>query len=417
LLLSSNQPVDLIVIGGGPAGFMGAITAAQNGAISVLLLEATPKTLEKVRLSGGGRCNVTHACWDPIDLSFNYPRGRLPLLGPFSRFSTGDAVAWFAEKGLKLVIEPDGRMFPLSNSSLEVVSCLRKSAKEVGVHCLLKSTVQRLEHIKKNFFLVHVQGQKTIQAKRVLLATGGHPSGRKLASSLGHKIIHPVPSLFSLKLDAFPFISCSGVSLNDIKLKLNVAGKCFKEYGRILITHRGLTGPAILRLSAFAARELHQNRYKAKLCINWINCDQEMASDLVRQFCYRSARKRLGSSRPFKQLPKRFWLTILKALQINSDMRWSELSSTLEKRLLNYLLRSSYDVCGRGPYGEEFVTAGGVTSSEVDFSTMQSSLIPGLYFAGELLDVDGVTGGFNFQHCWTSGWIAGKSIIQDLHDI
>ncbi len=405
----------MIVIGGGPAGFMGAITAAEQGVTSVFVCESTSKTLEKVRLSGGGRCNVTHASWDPIDLVNNYPRGRSSLFGVFSRFATADAVTWFAEKGLDLVAERDGRMFPVSNSSLEVVACLRRTAKVAGVHCLRKSAVYRVDYLKEKGFLIYLQGREPIKTKKVLIATGGHPSGRKLASNLGHTIVDPAPSLFSFKLDAFPLKVCSGVALDDISLKLVVGGKSFKEKGRVLITHVGLSGPSILRLSAFAARELHKNRYKAQLIINWIDSNYLLASELLNTCRFQLSRKSIGKANPFKKLPRRLWLIILKTININPLMRWAELSSLLEKRLLDLLLCSSYTVCGKGPFGEEFVTAGGVNLREVNFATMESRIASGLYFAGELLDVDGVTGGFNFQHCWSSGWLAGKAIANSLN--
>ena len=414
---NSNQQVDLIVIGGGPAGFMGAITAAEKGLASVFLFESTSKTLEKVRISGGGRCNVTNACWDPIDLVTNYPRGKLPLLGSFSRFATGDAVAWFADKGLDLVIEKDGRMFPRSNSSLEVVSCLRSAASARGVNSFTKSAVSRVDHHEKKGFLVYIQGQSPIETKRLLLATGGHPSGRKLASSLGHKIVNPVPSLFSLTLEENPLNICSGIALNDVNLKLLVGGKSFTQTGRVLITHRGLSGPAVLRLSAFAARELYQEKYKAQLEVSWIDIDFELAVKCMKEFRRQASRNTLANARPFKQVPRRLWLIILKQAGINSSLRWAEISSLKEKQIIKLLLLNSYSVSGRGPFGEEFVTAGGINLGEVNFARMESRLLPGLHFAGEILDVDGVTGGFNFQHCWSSGWIAGKAIANSLQTL
>ena len=412
MLLNSNHPIDLIVIGGGPAGFMAAITAAEKGVSSVIVLEATAKTLEKVRISGGGRCNATHACWDPSELVNNYPRGRLPLLSCFSRFATGDAVAWFADRGLELVQEADGRMFPISNSSLEVISCLRNSAKSRGVCCFTKSFVKRIECLQGSGFLVHVVDQKPITTKRVLLATGGNPSGRKLAASLGHKIVKPVPSIFSLTLKPSSLNSCAGLAINDVNLKLVVGDKSFDETGRVLITHKGLSGPAILRLSSFAARELNRQKYQAKLIINWINVDQNLAKSLFQEFRALAGKRTLFSYRPFKKLPKRFWLALLHQVKIEPTLRWAELPSLLERKLLDILIRNSYTINGRVPYGEEFVIAGGVNLEEINIATMESLLIPGLFFSGEILDIDGITGGFNFQHCWTSGWLAGNAIAK-----
>ncbi len=409
-LSNQKQPFELIVVGGGPAGFMGAITAAETGLSKVRLLEASAKTLEKVRISGGGRCNVTHACWDPTDLVTNYPRGRLPLLGSFSRFATGDAVSWFCQKGLDLIAEEDGRMFPITNSSSDVINCLSNAAKAIGVQCFTNSPVHKIDALKNSLFRVFPKNSQPIETQKVLLATGGHPSGRRLASSFGHSIVKPVPSLFSLTSRASFLNICSGISLNDVSLKLFVGETTFQERGSILITHWGFSGPAILRLSAFAARELNINDYNARLSINWINSDYIIAGNTLKEVRYSAARKQLGNTSPFPSLPKRLWLTFLKELEIDSSMRWSELTSKFEKKLLKKLLSNSFDISGRGPFGEEFVTAGGVNLSEVNLATMESRLFPGLYFAGELLDIDGVTGGYNFQHCWTSGWLAGKAI-------
>ena len=417
MLFSSNQtqPVELIVVGGGPAGFMCAIKAAEMGLTKVFLLEASAKTLEKVRISGGGRCNVTNACWDPNDLVTYYPRGRLPLLGAFSRFATGDVVSWFAEKGLNLVTESDGRMFPISNSSSDVVDCLRKAADISGVTSFTNCAVCKIDYLENNNFRIWFKNSPPIETKKVLLATGGHPTGRKLASILGHSIINPVPSLFSLTSKASFLNTCSGISLNDVRLKLFVGDKLFEESGRLLITHWGFSGPAILRLSAFAAREMNRKKYQARLSVNWINSDYILTGDLLKKYRYLASRKQIGNASPFPSLPKRFWLIILKELEIDSSLRWSKLSSKYEKKLLNMLISNEFDICGKGPFGEEFVTAGGVELSQVDIATMESRLHPGLYFAGEILDIDGVTGGFNFQHCWTSGWLAGKAIANSLN--
>nr|WP_320668368.1 NAD(P)/FAD-dependent oxidoreductase [Prochlorococcus sp. MIT 1307] len=408
-LLSSHQ-IDLIVIGGGPAGFMGAITAAENGLDSVCVLESTAKTLEKVRISGGGRCNVTHECWEPNELVTNYPRGHLPLLGSFSRFATGDVVDWFKRKGLELITEEDGRMFPVSNSSFEVVSCLRNAAVAAGVNCFTKSSVIRVEYLPEKGFLVYLQDSQILETQRVLVATGGHPSGRKIASCLGHTVFMPVPSLFSLSLEENFLKNCSGLSLKNVRLKLLSGGKSFYQTGPVLITHWGLSGPAILKLSAFAAHELNKDTYKARLQVNWINESSDFVNDLFKKFRYKAARSTLANAKPFKELPTRLWRILLQQSRINIDIRWSDVSSLQQQRLCNNLLFNYYSVCGRGPYGEEFVTAGGVKLAEVNFATMESRLLPGLYFAGEILDVDGVTGGFNFQHCWTSGWLAGRAI-------
>ncbi len=413
--LNSNQLFDLIVVGGGPAGFMAAITAAENGLQAVLILEATSKPLEKVRLSGGGRCNITHACWDPRDLVLNYPRGEVPLLGPFSRFSTGDAINWFTEHGIELKIEEDGRIFPIANASSTVVSCLKNSAKASGVKLEKNLSVSRVDSLDERSFKVFCRNGSSFKSKNVLLATGGHPSGYRLASKLGHRFISPVPSLFTLSLDAPWIFKCAGLALQDIGLTLNVNGKCFQDHGTVLITHWGLSGPAILRLTAFAARALHNVKYSAELKVNWIgNHSSDLIRSLIKSFRYEKPRSKIGVAKPLDFLPRRFWLALLFQIGADTTLRWADVPRTVENNLADALLESSYLIRGRGPFGEEFVTAGGIDLDQINLKNMESRICPGLYFAGELMNIDGVTGGFNFQHCWTSGWLVGKSISKSF---
>ncbi len=408
--LLSTPPVELIVVGGGPAGFMAAITAAELGVKSVQVLESTSKPLEKVRLSGGGRCNVTNACSDIRDLVTNYPRGSRPLLSPFSRFATKDVFEWFTARGVDLVEESDGRIFPASNTSSTVVECLKSCAKKAGVLIQTKKLVTSLKSLGSDGFLLSCKDSDSFVAKKVLLSTGGHPIGRKLALEIGHSIVKPVPSLFSFTLDTSFFKECSGIALKDIGLKLYIDKKKYHQSGPLLITHWGFSGPAILKLSAFAARDLYSNKYFARLLVNWSGMNLEKLKSLISLFRLEKAKNTLASAALLPQLPKRLWLALLKQVEISGSTRWAEFSNQYEKKLIHILASSSYNVIGRGPFGEEFVTAGGVNLSEINFSTMESLLCPGLYFAGEVLDIDGVTGGFNFQHCWTSGWIVGKAI-------
>lgn len=278
---------------------MAAITAAEQGLQRVLVLEATQEPLSKVRLSGGGRCNVTHACWDPTELVGHYPRGQRPLRGPFSRFASGDAVAWFADRGLDLVEEDDGRMFPQANRSSAVVNCLRQAAKRSGVQLITGSAVQAVASDISGGFVASCRGGGRFHAKRVLLATGGHPSGRRLAGQLGHRLIPPVPSLFSLTLDAPQLLGCAGIALDDVALTLEVGDERFHQVGRVLITHWGLSGPATLRLTAFAARALQASRYRATLSVSW--CAGWSQADLLaalRNQRTQAARRTLVASRP-----------------------------------------------------------------------------------------------------------------------
>tara|TARA_Y100001968_G_C19394548_1_gene737493 strand:+ start:263 stop:1474 length:1212 start_codon:yes stop_codon:yes gene_type:complete len=400
---------DLIIIGGGASGFMGAIIAISNGLKSVVILESTAKVLEKVRISGGGRCNITNSCWDVSDLVNNYPRGEKQLKGLFSRFSTAQAFDWFQERGLNLKVEEDGRVFPRSDSSEDVIKCLSTVAKESGVQVLTNSHVRQI-NIKDFGFNLLVKGNKCLNARNILICTGGHPSGRKIAKSLGHSIIEPVPSLFSFCIHDNHLKTCSGISLN-VEIKLIINTKKYIEKGALMITHKGFSGPAILRLSAFSARNLYSNNYNGKLIINWLCMSEEEVRSKINLYKHENGKKLALKNKPFNHLPRRLWKALFLYLNIDKQLKWADLSKSQKDSLINCLIMSSFIIKSRGPFGEEFVTAGGVSLNEINFKTMESKICKGLYFAGEILDIDGITGGFNFQHCWTSGWVAGKSIL------
>ena len=399
---------DLVIIGGGASGFMGAITAIKAGLRSVAILEGTSKVLEKVRISGGGRCNVTNSCWDVSDLVNNYPRGEKQLIGLFNRFSTVDAFDWFQKKGLRLKIEKDGRVFPSSDSSEEVIKCLMSVAKKSGVEIFTNSHIKKINR-KNDGFELFARGNNSFEAKNILICTGGHPSGRRLAKSLGHTIVQPVPSLFSLSTSENFLKSCSGITL-DVQIKLTVNKKKYVESGSILITHKGFSGPVVLRLSAFSARNLHANKYRCELIINWLCMSEKEVRTKIDSYKLANGRKTVLNNKPFFNLPKSLWRALLLSLDIDSQLRWADLSKGKKDSVVKCLIMKSYLINSRGPFGEEFVTAGGVSLSEINFKTMESKICKGLFFAGEVLDIDGVTGGFNFQHCWSSGWIAGSSI-------
>ena len=400
---------DLVVIGGGASGFMGAITAVRNGLGSVVILESTSKVLEKVRISGGGRCNLTNSCWEISSLVNNYPRGEKQLIGLFNRFSTREAFNWFQNQGLNLKIENDGRVFPKSDSSKDVIKCLRDLSKSLGVNVLTDSHVKQISKINEGFNVV-VKGNNYFHTKNILICTGGHPSGRKLAKSLGHTIIQPVPSLFSLSSSDKSLESCSGISLN-VQAKLTVNKKKFSESGSILITHKGFSGPVILRLSAFSARNLHANKYFGDLRINWLCLSENEVRSKIDLYKLKNGKKLVLNNKPFNQLPRKLWRALLLSLNIDSQLKWCEISKSSKESIVKCLIMKSYLINSRGPFGDEFVTAGGVSLKEINFKTMESKICKGVFFAGEVLDIDGVTGGFNFQHCWTSGWIAGNSMI------
>ena len=394
---------------------MAAITAAEQGVRQVLVLEGTPEPLQKVRISGGGRCNVTHACWDPRELATHYPRGSRPLRGPFSRFACGDAIAWFDEHGLTLVEEPDGRMFPQQNRSEAVIQCLQEAAKASGVQLRTKAMVQQVTIHPDGGFALEGRGLESLHARCLMLATGGHPSGRKLAAALGHQMVPPVPSLFSLTLQAPALAACSGIAVNDVGLDLTLGKERFRQTGRVLITHRGLSGPATLRLSAFAARALHQSRYQGELKLDWsAGLGRSGLTERFQQWRQEQARRTLSAAKPLDHLPRRLWQAFLTLAEVDAERRWADLPIKSERRLVELLCAQCLTIKGRGPFGEEFVTAGGVALGDVNLATMESRRCPGLYLAGELLDVDGVTGGFNFQACWSGGWLAGQAVAADV---
>ena len=400
--------LDLVIVGGGASGFMGAITAIKSGLRSVVILEASSKVLEKVRISGGGRCNLTNACWEISDLVNNYPRGEKQLISLFNRFSTIDAFDWFQKKGLSLKIEKDGRVFPSSDSSEEVIKCLTAVAKKSGVKVFTNSHVKKII-MQKNGFNLFVKGNNCFEAKNILICTGGHPSGRRLAKSLGHTIIHPVPSLFSLSTSENLLQSCSGITL-DVQLKLTVNKKKYSEKGTILITHKGFSGPVVLRLSAFSARDLHSNNYHGELKINWLSMRADDVKLKIDLYKLDNGKKIVLNNKPFHDLPRSLWRSLILSLNIDSQLKWADLTKCMKDSIVKCLTMNRYEINSRGPFGEEFVTAGGVSLQEINFKTMESKICKGLFFAGEVLDIDGITGGFNFQHCWTSGWVAGNSM-------
>jgi predicted Rossmann fold flavoprotein len=410
----------VVVAGGGPAGFMAAITAAEAGVEDVIVLEATAEPLHKVLISGGGRCNVTHACWDPQLLVGHYPRGGRALRGPFARFAPGDTVAWFRAHGLELKQEADGRLFPRSDRSADVVACLREAARAAGVRLFRSSPLRQALPLAEGGFRLERRDGAVLRADRLVLATGSHPSGHRLVTSLGHTLVPPVPSLFTLALADPGLAALAGVTMDPVGLELlppsdrpptDRRPAVHRQRGAVLLTHWGLSGPATLRLTAFAARDLREWGYRADLRIDWSGglspADLEaLFLDARRQ----QARRQLSNWRPWPALGRRLWLHLLERHGVDPAGRWADLGKRDERTLIEALRRGRWPVTGRGPFGEEFVTAGGVPLGQVAMGTMESRRRPGLFLAGEILDVDGVTGGFNFQHCWSSGWLAGRAL-------
>ncbi|MCP9942685.1 NAD(P)/FAD-dependent oxidoreductase [Cyanobium sp. ATX 6E8] len=403
---------------------MAAIAAAEAGVRNIVLLEATAEPLHKVLISGGGRCNVTHACWDPRALVGHYPRGGQALRGPFSRFATGDAVAWFDAHGLELVEEADGRLFPRSNRSESVAATLRRAALQAGVQLHTGVALQQASPRAGSGFDLRLRGGQTMAADRLVLATGSHPSGRQLAAALGHGLVSPVPSLFTLALAGDPLLELAGVVMDPVELALHLpadpqaggggAEQRFRQRGPVLITHWGLSGPATLRLTAFAARALKAAVYRGELRLDWSGGQSQQDLDALFAEAKRvQAKRQLANWRPWPALSRRLWLALLQRHGLDPQQRWADLAKRHQQLLITALRDTRVAVTGRGPFGEEFVTAGGIPLGEVNLATMESRQHAGLYLVGELLDVDGVTGGFNFQHCWSSGWLAGQALATE----
>lgn len=399
----------VIIIGGGAAGFFAAIRCAElNPEAEALILEAGREVLSKVRISGGGRCNVTHACFVPKELSKFYPRGERELIGPFHRFCSGDTVEWFEKRGAPLKIEEDGRMFPTTDNSQTIVDCLWESARRAGVQVLMQKRVQGLEPPagERGRWLVHTK-EKSFPAEAVLVATGSSPAMWKLLGDLGHTIVEPAPSLFTFNIKDPRIEGLPGLSVS--KATVFVQGSKLQASGPLLITHWGMSGPAILRLSAWGARELAALEYRFTIRVNWLSQSLETVSEELDNQ-RREMPKKQVLAHPLFGLPTRLWRSLAAGAGVGEHLRWAELGNKGLNKLAEELVNGRYAVSGKSTFKEEFVTAGGVSLREVDFKSFQSKLFPGLFFAGEVLDIDAITGGFNFQAAWTGGWIAGEAM-------
>jgi predicted Rossmann fold flavoprotein len=404
----------IAIVGGGAAGFFAAITCAEaNPQNEVSIYERGSEFLTKVRISGGGRCNVTHACFEPRSMSERYPRGERALISPLHRFSASDTVAWFERRGVRLKTEEDGRMFPVTDSSGTVIDCLLYEARTAGVRLLARKGVDAVRRTEDGFEL-QLAGGKTAVCDRLVLATGGtrSVSGGQIAESLGHALAPPVPSLFSLHVGEAWLRSLPGVSVAEVEA--SVQGKRLRERGPILVTHQGVSGPVILRLSAWGARILHEMDYQFTLRLNWLpDASEETVRNQLGSLRDSNPNRRVANS-PLGSLPQRLWEQLTRQAGIHSTVRWTTLSRVQANALAALLVRTELTVHGKSLNKDEFVTCGGVKLGEVDFKTMESRVVPGLYFAGELLDIDGITGGFNFQAAWTTGWIAGNAMAGPL---
>jgi predicted Rossmann fold flavoprotein len=405
-------PLKIVVIGGGAAGFFGAIACAESNLYAqVTLLEASRQPLAKVRISGGGRCNVTHACFEAGELVQNYPRGGKALQSAFTRFQPQDTIAWFADHAVNLKTEADGRMFPITDSSETIVDCLMKAAKVSEVELCTGTSVVSVKRLPSNEFEILLKSGEIKKCDRLLLATGSSPVGYKIAQEFGHQIEPPVPSLFTFNISDPALRALAGVSVKPVQLRLSVNGKPqLAQTGPLLITHWGLSGPAVLKLSAWGARLLHESCYQATLLINWLpNLQQEEVRQKILAVKTEWAKKAIALHRGV-ELPHRLWQYIIARADITTEDRWAGISNKTLNQLVQELTQGQYLITGKGVFKEEFVTCGGVSLKEVNFKTMESKLVPGLYFAGEILDIDGITGGFNFQSAWTTAYLAGHAM-------
>lgn len=402
------------IVGGGAAGFFGAIACAEaDPACRVTLYEATAHPLAKVRVSGGGRCNVTHACFEPRELARRYPRGGRELTGAFSRFQPRDTIAWFEARGVRLKVEEDGRMFPDTDDSRTIVDCLMAAARKAGVELRTSCGVKGAVRAPESGFRLTLTNGETVSVARLLLATGGNKSnaGFEIARACGHTIEPPVPSLFTFHIDDPRLKDLSGVSVEDAATA--AAGTPLKERGPLLVTHWGLSGPAVLKLSAWGARALAERDYRFTLRVNWApRFNAETARAELERARAAEPRKQLTTWCPLG-VPLRLWERLVVAAGLAPTATWTGAGNAALRALAAQVTEAEFAVQGKSLFKDEFVTCGGVRLSEVDFRTMQSRLVPGLHFAGEMLDVDGITGGFNFQAAWTTGWHAGRAMAAD----
>jgi len=405
-----NDKPTLIVIGGGAAGFFCAVNAAANCRdLQVIILEKSAQLLSKVRISGGGRCNVTHACFSIEELVKKYPRGNHFVKKMLHQFAPQHTIDWFSHRGVRLVTESDGRMFPETNQSATIVNCLLSEADKYGVTVHIRSEVTTIEK-KENKFWVSTTDGSRYACDYVCVAAGGYP--KKLQYQwlelLGHSFQPPVPSLFTFNIPNPALRALMGISVTNAVV--SIADTRFQQSGPLLITHWGLSGPAILKLSAFAARYLADTNYQGKLLVNWLpDLHDATIRELIQQLKKEKASVKMAAQSPFG-LPSRLWHYLLHCAAIDVEKRWADLKTIELNQLIKVLLWSEYQYQGKTTFKEEFVTCGGITLSEVQAQTMESKLVSGLYFCGEILDIDGVTGGFNFQQSWSGGWIAAKAI-------
>ena len=403
-----NQDFDILIVGGGAAGFFSAINIVErNPKLKVAILERGKEVLSKVRVSGGGRCNVTHACFEPNELVKYYPRGEKELRGPFHQFCSGDTIEWFEKHGVELKIEDDGRMFPVSNSSQTIIDCFLTASHKLGITILTGQSVQSIFK-KDNCWKIETQTENYL-AEKLILATGSNPKIWEMLHTFGHAIVTPVPSLFTFNIKDPRIKELPGIAT---QVSVKVIGSKLESTGPLLITHWGMSGPAILKLSAWGARILHDKNYQFAIEVNWLNdIDSEEAETLLKELKQEHAKKTVAKKSPL-EIQNRLWESLVLASGIGAETKWADLSKIQLHNLASQLTKGVFQVNGKSTFKEEFVTAGGIDLKEINFKTMESKIHPNLYFAGEIVNIDAITGGFNFQNAWTSGFIVANAIAE-----
>ncbi|SRX75924.1 BaiN/RdsA family NAD(P)/FAD-dependent oxidoreductase [Aequorivita antarctica] len=404
------KQADVIIIGGGAAGFFTAINAAEkNPDLKIIILERGKEVLTKVKVSGGGRCNVTHAEFLPKELTQNYPRGEKELLGPFHTFMTGDTIEWFEKRGVAMKIEEDGRMFPVSDSSQTIINCFLSEVKRFGVEVLLNQSVKTIQKDADHFIINTTTD--TFSTAKIVVATGSNPKIWQLLEGLGHTVVPAVPSLFTFNIKDGRILDLPGLSTDASVKVLDAKGKAMLESnGPLLITHWGMSGPAILKLSAWGARVLEPLKYHFNIEVNWLNTlSEEDALDTLKDLKALQGKQTIFKYAQF-ELPKRLWQSIVKASGIDERLTWADATRENLQNIANQLTAGIFEVTGKSTFKEEFVTAGGVDLKEVNFKTFESKICQNLFFAGEVLNIDAITGGFNFQNAWTGGYIVSQNL-------
>jgi predicted Rossmann fold flavoprotein len=403
-----NQDFDILIVGGGAAGFFSAINIVErNPKLKVAILERGKEVLSKVRVSGGGRCNVTHACFEPNELVKYYPRGEKELRGPFHQFCSGDTIEWFEKHGVELKIEDDGRMFPVSNSSQTIIDCFLTASHKLGITILTGQSVQSIFK-KDNCWKIETQTENYL-AEKLILATGSNPKIWDMLHTFGHAIVTPVPSLFTFNIKDPRIKELPGIAT---QVNVKVIGSKLESTGPLLITHWGMSGPAILKLSAWGARILHDKNYQFAIEVNWLNdIETEEAETLLKELKQEHAKKTVAKKSPL-EVQNRLWESLVLASGIGAETKWADLSKIQLHNLASQLTKGIFQVNGKSTFKEEFVTAGGIDLKEINFKTMESKIHPNLYFAGEIVNIDAITGGFNFQNAWTSGFIVANAIAE-----